>query len=52
MKIVSWNCAGALRKKTKKLDELDADILVVQECENPSESTIEYKEWAGSFIWV
>jgi len=52
MKLVSWNCNGALRNKTDALDSLDADILVIQECENPAESTNEYRDWAGDYIWV
>lgn len=52
MKVVSWNCAGALRKKTHRIDSLDADILVIQECENPDESTKEYRTWAGDYCWV
>jgi len=52
MRIITWNCSGALRKKTEQLDLLKADILVVQECEDPAESTKEYKEWAGDYLWI
>ena len=38
MKIISWNCNGALWKKFNLLEKLDADILVIQECEDPRRS--------------
>lgn len=52
MRIVSWNCNGALRKKTQFLDNLEADILIVQECEDPDQSNGAYQKWAGDFLWV
>jgi len=52
MKIVSWNCNGALRKKTQGIDKLDADILIIQECEDPALSTKAYQKWAGDYLWV
>jgi exonuclease III len=52
MKIVTWNCNGALRKKTEQLDTLDADVYVIQECEDPAQSTDAFRNWAGSYMWV
>ncbi|WP_348944534.1 endonuclease/exonuclease/phosphatase family protein [Chitinibacter sp. FCG-7] len=51
MKIISWNCNGGLRNKTYFLDQFDADILVVQECENPVYSTHAFRDWAGQYLW-
>jgi exonuclease III len=52
VKIVTWNCNGALRKKYETLEEFDADILVVQECEDPEQSTEVYADWAGDYLWT
>lgn len=52
MRLVTWNCNGALRRKYQLLDALDADILVIQECEDPAQSTNDYKTWAGDHAWV
>ncbi len=52
MKIISWNCNGALWKKFHILENLDADILVIQECEDPSRSkNLDYKKWAENYLW-
>ena len=51
MKIVSWNCNGAFRKKYHILDSLQADILVIQECEDPSRSDTDYQNWAQNHLW-
>jgi len=46
MKILSWNCNGALREKFEQLLDIDADINVIQECEDPIQTKHkEYKNW-------
>lgn len=52
MRIISWNCNGGLRNKTAQLDALDADLIIVQECEDPAHSTTDYHAWAGSYLWT
>lgn len=53
MRIVSWNCNGALRKKLVALCSYEADVYVIQECENPKESKdSEYQAWASNYLWI
>ena len=52
MRIVTWNCNGALRNKFEHLSELNADLYIIQECENPeSAKHQQYISWAGNHLW-
>jgi exonuclease III len=53
LRIISWNCNGAFRRKFSHLLQLDADLLIIQECEDPAQSKDEaYKAWANNYLWV
>ncbi|XOV94056.1 MAG: endonuclease/exonuclease/phosphatase family protein [Bacteroidota bacterium] len=53
MRLVTWNCNGAFRKKFHELSSLNADIYIIQECEDPEQTKdILYKEWANSYLWI
>ncbi len=52
MKIISWNCNGALRKKLEPLSSLDADLYIIQECEDPAKTNDKnYQSWANNYLW-
>ena len=53
MQIVSWNCNGALRNKLQMLQTFNADLYVIQECEDPLRCASEdYRAWAENHLWV
>ncbi len=53
MKIVSWNCNGKFLKKFKNVVKLNADIYVIQECENPTNfKNTNYFSFASNYIWI
>ncbi len=52
MKIITWNCNGAFRNKYQALDHFNADILVIQECEDPAQSNSDYEDWSREYLWI
>ena len=54
MKIITWNCSGKFRERFESLLDLNADLLVIQECENPAEAKDKkYKDWAATnYLWI
>ena len=52
-KIVSWNCNGKFSEKFNEIKSLNANIYIIQECEDPKQSNVdEYKEWSSNHIWI
>lgn len=53
MKIVSWNCGGKFREKFPYIAEIDADIYIIQECEDPiSYPSHAYSVFAANYLWT
>lgn len=51
MKIVSWNCRGRFRDKYPAIQALDADIYVIQECENPEKYKRNFEGFFTDYVW-
>lgn len=51
MKIVSWNCNGKFREKYKFILKENADIYVIQECENPQFYINEFNCFSFNYKW-
>jgi len=52
LKVLTWNCNGAFRKKFAALAAFDADLLVIQECEDPARAADKnYSEFSQNYLW-
>ena len=53
MKIVSWNCSGKFREKFSQIQTFNADIYIIQECENPKTTNSRpYSDFAINYLWI
>lgn len=55
MKILTWNCNGALRNKVDLISSFDCDLCVIQECDDPSrvsKPTPQYRDFTQNHIWI
>jgi exodeoxyribonuclease III len=51
MKLLTWNCAGAFRKKTGQLASFNPDLVVIQECERPEKLLFPHDFRPDSIAW-
>ena len=52
MRIINWNCNQAFRKKSHKIIELEPDIVVVPEAENPEiKKDKSYLSYFSAYRW-
>jgi len=51
IKLVTWNCAGAFRKKTEQLARFGPDLAVIQECERPEKLLFPADFKPSSIAW-
>lgn len=53
LKIVSWNANGKFREKYQEILKLEADIYVIQECENPETcKDASYRAFFTNYHWA
>lgn len=53
MKIITWNACCKLREKLSLLAPFDADIMVIQECEDPQRASSDsYSNFASNALWI
>lgn len=55
MRLVTWNCNGRLRDKVSAIKQLDADVYIIQECEDPervSKQSTGYNNFCSNFAWT
>lgn len=51
MRIITWNCNGAFRKKYEHLIPYNDDLLIIQKCENPEYiQDLKFKNLANNFL--
>ena len=51
MRILTWNCQGAFRKKYERIAQLAPDLAVIQECEHPDKLTWKNGSPPLSSLW-
>jgi hypothetical protein len=47
VRLGTWNCDGALTQKWDVLDDLDADVMVIQECASTTVAEAEHRGWGA-----
>jgi exodeoxyribonuclease III len=52
MRLVTWNCGGAFRKKVEAIQSLNPDLAIIQECESPERLRAAGLAWGPqSIVW-
>jgi exonuclease III len=55
LRVVTWNCNGAFRKKFASIEKFNADIYIIQECEDPSRVVKKpegYESFSKGHLWT